>query len=209
VSILFRTVKEQSEIRIEINRSLFIGHVARVESEEAATSFINQVKKAHRDANHNCSAYIIGKHSDIQKADDDGEPSGTAGKPILEVLKKQNLTNTVIVVTRYFGGIKLGAGGLIRAYGRAASEAVCAAGIVEIQPHLRLAVSCDYSLLAILENHLRNHGYIVTDKTFSEQATLYVLRRPDDTSFDQQIADWTSGLATLQEAGVEYVEVAI
>jgi putative IMPACT (imprinted ancient) family translation regulator len=123
------------------------------------------------------------------------------------VLKKQDLTDTVIVVTRYFGGVKLGAGGLIRAYGKAASEAVRAAGTVEMQPHLRVDVSCDYSLLAMLENHLRNHGYTVTDKTFTERATIYVLRRPDDTGFEQQIADWTSGLATIREAGEEYVVV--
>lgn len=204
--LLHRTVKDCSEARFDISRSVFIGCAARVESEEAAAEFISQVKKLQRDATHHCSAYIVGKRSEIQRADDDGEPSGTAGKPILEVLKKQDLTDTVIVVTRYFGGIKLGAGGLIRAYGRGASEAVRAAGIIERQPHLRVSVTCDYSLLAILENNLRNKGYCVTGKDFAEQATLYVLRLPADAEFDQHIADWSAGSALIRDAGESYVD---
>ena len=118
----YRTIKGYGESEFVIQRSRFITFVMRVETEEEALDFINEIKKMHHTATHNCSAYMIGEHDDIQKANDDGEPSGTAGVPILEVLKKQKLKDTVIVVTRYFGGIKLGGGGLIRAYGRAASE---------------------------------------------------------------------------------------
>ncbi len=111
------TVKQRGEHEIVIQKSRFIAHFARVETEEEAQDFIQEIKKQHWSATHNCSAYLIGEQDQIQKANDDGEPSGTAGVPMLEVLKKRELKDTVVVVTRYFGGIKLGAGGLIRAYG--------------------------------------------------------------------------------------------
>lgn len=113
------TVGNSANAEIIIQKSRFIGYAARAETEEEAIGFINSIKEMHRSANHNCSAYMIGEHDSIQKANDDGEPSGTAGVPILEVLKKRGLKDTVIVVTRYFGDIKLGGGGLIRAYGKA------------------------------------------------------------------------------------------
>ncbi len=106
-----------------IQKSRFIGYVKRVETEEDAQAFVQEIKKKHHDATHNCSAYMVGEHNQVQKANDDGEPSGTAGVPILEVLKKKDLKDTAVVVTRYFGGIKLGAGGLIRAYSSTTSQA--------------------------------------------------------------------------------------
>src|SRR5690625_5200622 len=127
------TVKDEGSEQLIIQKSRFIGYVRRVETEETAQAFIQDIKKKHYDATHNCSAYIIGKHDHIQKANDDGEPGGTAGVPILEVLKKQQLKNTAVVVTRYFGGIKLGAGGLIRAYGNATTRAIQATGVVKRQ----------------------------------------------------------------------------
>ncbi len=108
----YNTVKGYGEHEIIIERSRFITYVNRVETEEEAQEFIASIKKKHHDANHNCSAYMIGENNLIQKANDDGEPSGTAGVPMLEVIKKRDLKDTVVVVTRYFGGIKLGAGGL-------------------------------------------------------------------------------------------------
>lgn len=126
------TVGSSANAEILINKSRFIGHAARAETEAEAIAFIDSIKMKHRQATHNCSAYIIGEHDSIQKANDDGEPSGTAGVPMLEVLKKQGLKDTVLVVTRYYGGIKLGGGGLIRAYGKSASEAIAASGVVEL-----------------------------------------------------------------------------
>ncbi len=111
----YYTVKLEGSDQQIIQKSRFIGYVKRVTTEEQAQNFILSIKKKHNDANHNCSAYMIGEHDHIQKANDDGEPSGTAGVPILEVLKKRELKDTVVVVTRYFGGTNLGAGGLIRA----------------------------------------------------------------------------------------------
>src|SRR5690625_3970862 len=125
---IYYTVKTDGTHEINIQKSRFIGYIARVTSEDKAQSFIQTIKKKHYDATHNCSAYLIGEHDQIQKANDDGEPSGTAGVPMLEVLKKLSLKNTVVVVTRYFGGVKLGAGGLIRAYSKVTSETIKSTG---------------------------------------------------------------------------------
>ena len=143
----YKTVKQQNEAEIVINKSRFIATVKRTKTEEEALDFIREIKQKHHTATHNCSAYLIGEHDQIQKANDDGEPSGTAGFPMLEVLKKQGLQDTTVVVTRYFGGIKLGGGGLIRAYGRSTSEGVAAAGTVMRVLHSRMAVSIDYTAL--------------------------------------------------------------
>lgn len=202
--IAYRTVKGYGESSFEINRSVFISYTEQVESALAANDFINKIKKQNRDATHNCSAYITGKYREAQKADDDGEPSGTAGQPILESIKKQGLTETVIVVSRYFGGIKLGAGGLIRAYGKAASDALHAAGIVNRVPYMKFAVSCEYSLLGILENNLRTKGYVITGKQFADTVCLYVLGKPQDEELAKYIAEWSAGTAMITEAGEEY-----
>src|SRR5690625_2171584 len=130
-----------------IQKSRFIGHIKRTETEEEAQEFIRQIKKEHSQATHNCSAYLIGEYDQIQKANDDGEPSGTAGIPMLEVLKKNELKDTTVVVTRYYGGIKLGAGGLIRAYSKSTSTALQENGIVERQLMKHIAVTVDYHLL--------------------------------------------------------------
>lgn len=133
----YYTVKPNGSEEVIIQKSRFIGYVRRCETEEEAHSFIQEIKKKHNDANHNCSAYMIGEHDLIQKANDDGEPSGTAGVPMLEVLKRKGLKDTAVVVTRYFGGTKLGAGGLIRAYSGTVSQAIeknrnCQASAYEI-----------------------------------------------------------------------------
>lgn len=120
----YKTVRRAGEKEIVIKKSRFIGHVRPVETEDEAIAFIEEIKKKHWNATHNCSAYMIGERDEIQKQSDDGEPSGTAGKPILEVIKNQGLKNVAIVVTRYFGGIMLGAGGLIRAYTDGAVAAI-------------------------------------------------------------------------------------
>src|SRR5690625_4845942 len=157
----YYTVKKEGMDQIIIQKSRFIGYVRRVESEEAAQDFIQEIKKKHHDATHNCSAYLIGENDQIQKANDDGEPSGTAGVPILEVLKKQHLKDTAVVVTRYFGGIKLGAGGLIRAYGSTTSQALKTTGIVKRQLMQGHSITVDYTLLGKLENVLRTSDHIL------------------------------------------------
>ncbi|WP_373893391.1 YigZ family protein [Virgibacillus sp. CBA3643] len=204
------TVNKEGSDQIIIQKSRFIGYVRRVESEEAAQDFIQEIKKKHHDATHNCSAYLIGEHDQIQKANDDGEPSGTAGVPILEVLKKQGLKDTAIVVTRYFGGIKLGAGGLIRAYGSTTSQAIQTTGIVKRQLMQGFSVNVDYSLLGKLENVLRNSDHILETINYMEKVELIVyVKNGDEGNFREWIVDLTSAQAEIAEKGTAYVEIDV
>ena len=141
----YRTIKEDNQHKVEIKKSRFICFLKRIETEEEAKAFIQQIKKEHWKANHNCSAFVLGDHHEIQRSSDDGEPSGTAGVPMLEVLKKNDLINVCAVVTRYFGGTKLGAGGLIRAYSGSVAQAIVHTGIVEGRLQQEVFVQLDYS----------------------------------------------------------------
>lgn len=203
----YLTVKGFGSEEVIIQKSRFIGYVQRAETEEEAQAFIQQIKKKHHDATHNCSAYLIGEHDQIQKANDDGEPSGTAGVPILEVLKKQHLKDTVVVVTRYFGGIKLGAGGLIRAYGGTTSEALKATGIVRRQLMQGFAVAIAYPLLGKLENALRQSPYILEDIQYTDHVECIVFVTDGETAaFKDWIIELTNDQATISELDVKYVE---
>lgn len=168
----YYTVKGFGEHEIIIQKSRFICYVERVTTEEEAIEFIQKIKKKHKDANHNCSAYLIGENDQIQKANDDGEPSGTAGVPMLEVLKKKRLKDTVVVVTRYFGGIKLGTGGLIRAYGKSVSEGLGIIGIVERKLMRVLHTKIDYTWLGKIENELRSSIYMLKEIHYLEQVEI-------------------------------------
>lgn len=206
----YQTVKGDGVAEIEINKSRFISYVARVENEEDAVAFVEQIKKKHWNATHNCSAYLAGENDQYQKADDDGEPSGTAGKPILEIIKKSGLKDTVVVVTRYFGGIKLGAGGLIRAYGKSASAGIKEVGMALRTAHTRIAVEIEYTLLGMLENQLRLQGYTIADKTFAEKITLVVLEKlGEEAVLEQKLMDWTAGQVVFQHVGEVYVETEL
>ena len=175
---------------IVIKKSRFLTHIKRTVSEEEAKDFIDEIKKEHKAANHNCSAYIIGKSALIQKADDDGEPQGTAGVPILEVLKKEELYNVTVVVTRYFGGIKLGGGGLIRAYSQSASAAVVAAGKVIEVPVVPLTVSLDYTFTSKFEHFLGNTEASIV-------STDYTLKEITSNSFEYEAGDIITALETV------------
>ncbi|GAB3065853.1 YigZ family protein [Salinicoccus sesuvii] len=173
-----------------ISKSRFITHIARTDTEEAAKSFIDSIKSEHKSANHNCSAYIITQSALIQKADDDGEPSGTAGVPILEVLKRESLYNVTVVVTRYFGGIKLGAGGLIRAYSGSASEVVSTAGkVIEIDV-LPYRITMDYTHTNRFEHALEETDIVIKETTYTDKVTYTVHVRHND-------AEWF--IKTVQE----------
>lgn len=201
------TVKGFGEHEIIIQKSRFITYVNRVTSEAEAQSFIEMIKKKHWDANHNCSAYLIGEKDQIQKANDDGEPSGTAGVPILEVLKKRGLKDTVVVVTRYFGGIKLGAGGLIRAYGSSTSEGLNAIGIVERKLMQIFHTKVDYTWLGKLENELRGSRYLIKEINYLDNVEIvtYVASGEED-SFKNWMIDLTNGQAEIVEGEQEYLE---
>lgn len=206
----YKTIKGYAEAEYEISKSRFLAFIERVNTEAEAILFINKIKKLHWEARHNSSAYIIGDHGQIQKADDDGEPSGTAGKPILEVLKKNELKDVVIVITRYFGGIKLGAGGLIRAYGKAASLGLDAAQIVKKVQYIRFAIDIDYTLLGTLENNLRLNHYMVEDKIFTEKVRLLVfVEKGFEGKLIESITNWTSSNCILTELDTVYLEIIV
>ncbi|RDU37586.1 YigZ family protein [Neobacillus piezotolerans] len=203
----YRTVKQTGTHEIIIERSRFISHCARAESEAEAQDFIAEIKRLHRDATHNCSAYLIGENDQIQKANDDGEPSGTAGVPILEVLKKKKLKDTVVVVTRYFGGIKLGAGGLIRAYGKSASEGLNATGIVQRVLMQNMKVSVDYTWIGKLDNELRNAPYILNGVDYAEQAIFDIFVKENEAvAFTAWMTELTNGQASITKGGLSYLE---
>ncbi|MGX9133363.1 YigZ family protein [Rummeliibacillus sp. JY-2-4R] len=194
----YLTVKAVGTSEIVISKSRFIATCKRVESEQEAMDFILSIKKEHHSATHNCSAYIIGEHDQIQKANDDGEPSGTAGVPILEVLKKQHLQDTAVVITRYFGGIKLGAGGLVRAYGKATTAGIDASGVVERRLHHLMKVVIDYGWLGKLENEIRNSSYILKDINYAEHVEFLVyVEKEEESSFSEWITECTSGQAII------------
>ncbi|MBM7714173.1 YigZ family protein [Siminovitchia sp. FSL H7-0308] len=206
----YLTVKTAGSHEIIIQKSRFIAHVNRAETEEDAQAFIQSIKKEHWNATHNCSAYLIGENDLIQKANDDGEPSGTAGIPMLEVLKKRGLKDTVVVVTRYFGGIKLGAGGLIRAYGRAASEGIDAVGIVERRLMNVMKIGIDYTWLGKLENELRNQKFLVKNIHYSDQVEIDVYVESEGTGqFSDLITELTNGQADVSDGPQEYLEVDV
>lgn len=165
----YRVVAGSATSELEIKKSRFIGAAARAASDDEARAFIAERRRTDWAANHHCSAYIIGEHGPTQRSSDDGEPSGTAGIPILTVLQKRELTDTVVVVTRYFGGTLLGAGGLIRAYGHTASAALDAAGVVERQPRLIVGVTVPHDVAGRVEHGLHVSPFNLQGIDYTEQ----------------------------------------
>ncbi|QVY61225.1 YigZ family protein [Cytobacillus gottheilii] len=203
----YLTVKGYGEHEIVIQKSRFIAFISRAETEEEAQEFIQKIKKEHWNATHNCSAYLIGENDQIQKANDDGEPSGTAGVPILEVLKKRQLKDTVAVITRYFGGIKLGAGGLIRAYGKATSEGLTATGIVERKLMAVMHTTVDYTWLGKLENELRSSVYSIKDIHYLDNVEIEVYVEENQTSaFTDWMTELTNGQGKIRKGESLYME---
>jgi uncharacterized YigZ family protein len=206
----YYTVKGYGEQEITVQKSRFISYISRVTSEEEAQAFIATIKKKHWDASHNCSAYCIGENNAIQKANDDGEPSGTAGLPILEVIKKRNLRDTVIVVTRYFGGVKLGAGGLIRAYGKSASEGINATGIVKRTLMTVIESKVAYTWLGKVENELRaSNNYLLKEIQYADDVIFETyVENGKEESFYSWIIELTNGQCQNYPGNVTYLEEA-
>jgi uncharacterized YigZ family protein len=203
----YRTVKGLGIDEIIIKKSRFIGHAKPVTSEEEAVHFIERIKKEHAAASHNCSAYRIGQRDEIQKQSDDGEPSGTAGKPIMEVIKNQGLKDIVVVVTRYFGGIMLGAGGLIRAYTDGAVVGIAAAGPVQRVLHREVRVEIDYTWHGKIENELRNRSMLMGETTFTDKVNVICLPIDDNSdSFVAWMTDFTQGQSVISLGEQRYMD---
>ncbi|MEI5907591.1 YigZ family protein [Bacillus spongiae] len=194
----YKTVSGYGEHEILIQKSRFIAYVNRAETEEAAQHFIEQIKKKHWNASHNCSAYLIGERNQIQKANDDGEPNGTAGIPILEVLKKRDLKDTVVVITRYFGGIKLGGGGLIRAYGRATTEGLNITGIIERRLMQVIKTQIEYPLLGKVENEIRSSTFELKEIEYVENVVISTyVEEPLIAEYEAWMTEITNGQALI------------
>jgi len=200
----YSTVRQFGSDEIVIKKSRFIGYAKPAETEEEAVAFIEEIKKKHWDATHNCSAYLIGERDQFQKALDDGEPSGTAGKPILEVIKNRGMKNVVVVVTRYFGGIMLGAGGLVRAYTDGAVVGIDAADPIVKVLHREVVVDVDYTWYGKLENELRGRGFRVGEVSFTDRVRVPCYPEAGEAAerFQAWMTDLTQGQAVI-EAGEE------
>ena len=206
----FRTIKEDGQVQEEIKKSRFICHAKRVYSEEEARDFITAIKKEHYKATHNCSAFIIGEHSEIKRTSDDGEPSGTAGVPMLGVLENHNLTNICVVVTRYFGGIKLGAGGLIRAYAGSVALAVKEIGIIEIKEQAGIAIQMSYTQYQEYSNFLKAHNLMELDTNFTDQVdTMIYVDKEEKENIKATLVEFFNGKVTLTDQGLREVEVPV
>lgn len=197
------TIKAEHIIENVINKSRFIAHIKPVESEEDAKAFINQVSTKHREAAHNCSAYTIGDQMNIQKANDNGEPSGTAGVPMLDILKKLEIHNACVVVTRYFGGIKLGGGGLIRAYSGAVRDVIYDIGRVELKPAIPTTVTINYDLTGKFEYELESTSYLLRDQSYTDKVSYQIdVVASDYNEFIAFLNRTTSGNYDLVEGEV-------
>lgn len=193
----FRTIYKEGKVEFVEKKSRFIGQAFPVESEEAAVTHIEAVKKEHQklSAGHIPYAWLIGNRS---RHNDAGEPGGTAGMPILDFFKKEGLTNILVTVVRYYGGIPLGAGGLVRAYGAAAKLAVYDAGIIEKTMHNKFSVSCPYNLQGKFRHEFMKQGYTIADTNYTETVELIVLIEKDAESvFETAVADISAGTAKV------------
>ena len=194
----------------EVNKSKFMAHVKHAESEEAARDFVLTIRKKYFDATHNCSAWVLGERGDKQKSNDDGEPGGTAGNPILEAIKKNGLTNCAVVVTRYFGGIKLGAGGLIRAYSHTAALGLAAARQVQMTTFRKISLTLEYNFLATVENYLRNKKIRVTNTDYADVVTLDLILLPAQVEgFLVELNDLTAANFLCEELGEILIPVEV
>ncbi len=200
----YRTLHSEAQDEFTEKRSRFIGYARPVTTEEQALSFIAEIKKQHWDAKHNVYAYVL-RDGQIRRYSDDGEPQGTAGIPVLDVLLKGGITDAVLVVTRYFGGILLGGGGLVRAYGHAASIAVKAAGVEERVLCYKASVTCDYAQYGRVQPLLLEHGAVIDDTAFEDEVTLrFHIKKPLLPSLEKQLADATAGSVDTVVEGEDF-----
>lgn len=206
----FKTIYQEAESLDVINKSKFIGYAKPIESVEEATAFIETIKKKHWDANHNVPVYVLGDKFQVQKYSDDGEPSGTAGVPILNILKNEGITNLVIVVTRYFGGIKLGTGGLVRAYSQSAKSALKEAKVIEMLAYTELSIHMNYTLHGKFQNFLSmNPEYLLKDTLYTDAVeTLIYVRTDAVEALKNKIVDMTNAQAEIIEGDEEMLPIS-
>lgn len=201
------TVKGEGEAEIVEKKSRFIAHVTPIASEKEAIEYIESIKKKYWDARHNCSAFQIGENNQIQRYNDDGEPGGTAGMPMLDVLRGKDIKDTLVVVTRYFGGTLLGTGGLVRAYSKSASEGIKAAGLIERILHNEVHITADYTLSGKIQYESLNEGHIIKDTIYTDKVEYIILCQYDKTeSFKKNIINATGNKVSIADGEDSYID---
>ena len=191
----YKTIANDGIVEEEIKKSRFICHLKRISSEEEGREYIAQIKKQHHKANHSCSAIIVGDDGQIKRSSDDGEPSGTAGVPMLTVLEKQGLTNVVAVVTRYFGGIKLGTGGLVRAYSSSISQALKVATLTTVTTLQEYQIHFSYDLIGKIDHYFRTQNIEVIEQQYEEDVVYHFLVQED---ISKDLMELTNGKIKIQ-----------
>lgn len=206
----YKTIAQTGSFEKDIKKSRFIAHVAQTFSEDEANQFIQKIREQESSATHNCTAFIVLENVEIERMSDDGEPSGTAGSPILNVLQQNNLKNVTAVVTRYFGGIKLGAGGLIRAYSSTTADAIKEIGLVENRLQQGYKLEIPYHLYDKFENYAKNEKIALEDKAFSTDVTCNIfLDLEDHQEIMQDIVNQFQNQIKFEETEQVYKQVAI
>ncbi|MCL1809319.1 MAG: YigZ family protein [Clostridiales bacterium] len=203
----YKTVANEAEAEQVIERSRFIAHVKPASSKEEADEFIAMVRGSHRDADHNVPAMVIGDQFQLQWASDDGEPQGTSGAPIVQMLVKEGVTNVVVVVTRYFGGVKLGAGGLVRAYTSSAKLGLSAAGVCQVKDMLILTVKLDYTFFNRVKSAAGNEKFNIEEILYEDMVTLKLSSEPENSiRVKSLLEDISSGTCKLISESLELVK---
>lgn len=205
----YLTIARSGSVEIVVKRSRFICQVDRATSEADARAVVDAARKRHWDARHHCSAFALGPDGAVQRSSDDGEPSGTAGAPMLEVLRGRGVSDVVAVVTRYFGGVLLGAGGLVRAYSDAVRAALDEVGVLERRLVRLFDVAADHAQAGRLESDLRARGATVLGVDYAEQAVLHVAVPVDDAdTLERLVAEASAGTAETVGTGSDWVDAA-
>ena len=210
MAVRYKTVLEEAEEMIVIEKSRFIGYIKPVETVEEAEAFVASIRTANRDATHNVPVYVLGEKYDVQKYSDYGEPSGTAGVPVLQMLMKEGITNVAIVMTRYFGGIKLGTGGLVRAYTGIAKEALRAAGVAEVKDMDVVLLEIQYTYHGKAENMALKGDFIIRNTIFTDKVTLEIVCDPTKTEeIIKSFMEVTAGTVKVVEQRQELEKVRV
>ena len=190
----YKTLIKRADDFFIVNKSRFIGYGCPCETEEEALAFLSEIRTKHKDATHNCYAYIIGPNMGVMRYSDDGEPGGTAGMPIIEVMKARGVTNCAVVVTRYFGGVLLGAGGLVRAYSQGCATALNACGVGVMHPTARYLMEVSYPMLNRMDFFLKSEPVIVEEKTFTDVITYtLIVKCEDEDGFVSRVVNMSEG----------------
>lgn len=202
----YLTIGRDTQAEIEVKRSRFLCTLERVGDEAAARGVVDRLRKEHWDSRHTCSAFVLGPRGDVQRSSDDGEPAGTAGAPMLEVLRGAGVSDVVAVVTRWFGGTLLGAGGLVRAYGDAVRAALGEAGLLRRELLTEHELTVGHADAGRLESELRSRGVTVLDTTYADAVTLR-LGVLDSSGLAALLAELSGGTIALREVGASWIDV--